>query len=109
MSRRKAQVPSLADTLAKGFAELKSEDEDIPPSQEVIVAPEVQEVVDEEQLSTPEYGGPTQHVAQQSSFIVSSKKADQPLQEDSEQPKSEEVEILERPSSSIGDDFDVEW
>jgi hypothetical protein len=31
MSRRKPEVPSLADALAKGFAELKKDDENALP------------------------------------------------------------------------------
>ena len=36
MSRRKAEVPSLADALAKGFADLKAGEEETPPVEEVI-------------------------------------------------------------------------
>ena len=108
MSRRKADVPSLADALAKGFADLKAGEEETSPVEEV---PETTEVIEKEveAVSKPEYGRPTQHVAEQSSFVVSAKGADQSPEQDSQQPESEKVEILDRPSTSIGDDFDVEW
>ena len=109
MSRRKAQVPSLADTLAKDFAELNAEEGEKQSSKEVIAAPEKLEEAPQEPVLPLDYSGPTQHVAQQSSFVVTAKKPDQPSEPDPEQSKAENIEILDRPSTSIGDDFDVEW
>lgn len=108
MSRRKAEVPSLADALAKGFADLKAGEEETPPVEEVIKTTEVIEKEDEA-VSKPEYGRPSQHVAEQTSFVVSGKGTDQLPEPDSQQPEPEKVKILDRPSTSIGDDFDVEW
>ena len=108
MSRRKAEVPSLADALAKGFADLKAGEEETPPVEEVIKTTEVIEK-EVEAVSKPEYGRPSQHVAEQTSFVVSGKGTDQSSEPDSQQPEPEKVEILDRPSTSIGDDFDVEW
>lgn len=105
MSRRKAHVPSLAETLAKGFAELKADNEQTPPLEEVEAVLEVQE----ESFSKPDYRGATQHVAQESSFVVPAKKVETPPQEKEELPEPEKVEILDRPTTSLGDDFDVEW
>ena len=109
MSRRKTQAPSLADALAKGFAELNAVDEEQSPSNEVVDTQEVQEKVIDEHLPLPDYSGPTQHVAQKTSFVVRGKETDPPIQEESEQSEPKKVEILDRPSTSIGDDFDVEW
>lgn len=109
MSRRKVQAPSLADALAKGFAELKADDEQTLPSTQESAAPEVQEAVIDEPVSAPDYSGPTQHVAQKNSFVVRGKETDQSREDASEQSESTKVQILDRPSTSIGDDFDVEW
>jgi len=109
MSRRKAQVPTLADTLAKGFADLKSEEGEKQSPDEVVVAPEVLEEMPQELVIPLDYSGPTQHVAQQSSFVVTAKKRDQATEPDSQQPEPDKAKILDRPSTSIGDDFDVEW
>ncbi len=109
MSRRKVHVPTLADAMAKDFAELNSDTEQSSPTVEKDGVPEVEKVVQKEPESKPDYRGPTQHVAQQNSFVVNMKRADEKSQENIEQPTPKKVEILDRPSTSIGDDFDVEW
>ena len=108
MSRRKAEVPSLADALAKGFADLKAGEEETQSVEEIVKTTEVIEK-EVEVVSKPEYGRPSQHVAEQTSFVVSGKATDQLPEPDSQQPEPEKVKILDRPSTSIGDDFDVEW
>jgi hypothetical protein len=93
MSRKKPEVPSLADALAKGFAELNTDDDNSSPVEEV---PEV----------------PAQHKAEENSFIVNTNTPTQTSTNDeefTEKPESKEIEILEKPSTSFGDDFDVEW
>ena len=109
MSRRKAHIPSLADALAKDFAELKNDTEHSSPTVEKDGVPEAEKVVQKESESKPDYRGPTQHVAQQNSFVVNVKRADETSQEKLEQPTPKKAEILDRPTTSIGDDFDVEW
>ena len=109
MSRRKAQVPTLADTLAKGFADLKAEEGEKQSQEEVVVTTEVLEEIPREPVIPLDYSGPTQHVAQQSSFVVTAKKPDQASEPDSEQPEPEKAKTLDRPSTTIGDDFDAEW
>ena len=113
MSRRKPATPTLADALAKGFANLKTDDANTPSIEEVSKESEQQEPVAEaEPLSEPQYGRPTQHVGQESSFIVDAKKQEKPSTEAEdvvEQVVSKQVEILEKPSTTLGDDFDVEW
>jgi len=60
MSRRTPEVPSLADALAKGFADLNPDDENPSSFEEILEIPEVQESVDIEPPSKPQYGRPTQ-------------------------------------------------
>ena len=110
MSRRKTEVPSLANALAKGFADLKADEVETPTVEEV---PENIEVIEQEvePAPKPEYGRPSQHIAEQSSFVVSAKKqiaSDRDV-EDTEKPEVHQVKILDRPSTTIGDDFDVAW
>ena len=82
MSRRKPATPTLADALAKGFANLKTDDANTPSIEEVSKEPEQPEPVTEtEPLSKPQYGRPTQHVSQESSFIVNAKKQEKPSAE----------------------------
>ena len=113
MSRRKPAAPTLADALAKGFENLKSDDSNPSSVEELSEEPEQQEpVIESEPLSKPQYGRPAQHVGQQSSFVVNAKKQEKPSIESEkvvEQAVSKQVEILDKPSTSIGDDFDVEW
>jgi len=112
MSRRKSEVPSLADALAKGFAELKTEEENSLPLDEVPVPPEVVEPIEAEPSQKPQYGRPAQHKGQESSFIVT---PDMPIDsaindaEVTEKVELPVVEVLDKPSTSLGDDFDVEW
>ena len=125
MSRRKPEVPSLADALAKGFADIKKDDtnpspvEEIPQVPEVLGVPETPESTDIELPSKPQYGRPAQHRAEESSFIVNANTPTQASEngeetsgnneETTEKTESQTVEVLEKPSSTLGDDFDVEW
>jgi hypothetical protein len=115
MSRKKPEVPSLADALAKGFAELNTDDDNSSPVEEVPEVPEVSEVQespDIESPSKPQYGRPAQHKAEENSFIVNTNTPTQTSTNDeefTEKSESKEIEILEKPSTSFGDDFDVEW
>tara|TARA_B110000483_G_scaffold225433_1_gene285058 strand:- start:115 stop:480 length:366 start_codon:yes stop_codon:yes gene_type:complete len=112
MSRRKAEVPSLADALAKGFSELKTAEENPLPSEEVSVIPDVQESIEVESSQKPQYGRPTQHKGQESSFVFTPDTPSESVNTDAEVTKKAErpvVEILDKPSTSLGDDFDVEW
>jgi len=125
MSRRKPEVPSLADALAKGFADIKKDDtnpspvEEIPQVPEVLGVPETPESTDIELASKPQYGRPAQHRAEESSFIVNANTPTQASEngeetsgnneETTEKTESQTVEVLEKPSTTLGDDFDVEW
>jgi hypothetical protein len=106
------EVPSLADALAKDFADLNPDDENPSSVEEILEIPEVQESVDIEPLSKPQYGRPTQHKGQEGSFTVNANKSTETSSNDeeiTEQSDSPGVEILDKPSTSLGDDFDVEW
>ena len=112
MSRNKSEVPSLADALAKGFADLNTDDENSASVVEIPEVSEVQDSADIEPPSEPQYGRPTQHRAEEKSFIVNTNTPTQTSNNDeeiTEKPESQEIEILEKPSTSFGDDFDVEW
>ena len=112
MSRRTPEVPSLADALAKGFADLNPDDENPSSVEEILEIPEVQESVDIEPPSKPQYGRPTQHKGQEGSFTVNANESTETSSNDeeiTEQPNPPEVEILDKLSTSLGDDFDVEW
>ena len=107
MNRSGRELPSLEETLAKGFASMHSEDEST-----VVEQPEEVQVEQEpaEPVVKTDYSKPTQLVETRSSFTVSSvqPKADSDLDDD-ESPADSSVEVLDKPSSTIGDDFDVEW
>ena len=107
MNRSGRELPTLEDALAKGFASMKAEDEsvvdEVPQEQLVQTKPE-------EPVVAPDYSKPTQAVERRTSFTVAQTSSNTTLQpsEASVQPKVA-VEILEKPSSTLGDDFDVQW
>ena len=112
MSRRKPEVPSLADALAKDFAELKKGEENPLPSEEIPGSPEVLELVEIDPSQKPQYGRPAQHKGQESSFVFTPDTPTKPITEDvevTEKIASPVIEILDKPSAALGDDFDVEW
>jgi len=112
MSRRKPEVPSLADALAKGFAELKKDEESSLPVDEEPESLEVQESIEIEPSQKPQYGRPAQHKGQESSFVFTPDVATESVNNDAElttKVESPVVEILDKPSAALGDDFDVEW
>ena len=112
MSRRKPEVPSLADALAKGFAELKKDDENALPLDDEPIVTEVQESNEIDPSQKPQYGRPAQHKGQESSFVFTPETtpSSENLESDViEKPDSPRVEVLDKPSTSLGDDFDVEW
>lgn len=107
MNRSGRQLPSLEDTLAKGFASMHSEEETVEAEQ-----PEEIHVQQEpaEPAVKPDYSKPTQLVENRSSFTVSSAQkvpATEPADDETAAPDA--VEVLEKPTSTLGDDFDVEW
>lgn len=112
MSRRKPEVPSLADALAKDFAELKKGEENPLPSEEIPGSPEVLELVEIDPSQKPQYGRPAQHKRQESSFVFTPDTPTESVNGDAElieEVESPVVEILDKPSTALGDDFDVEW
>ena len=107
MNRSGRELQSLEDTLAKGFASMHSEEETVEVEQ-----PEEIHVQQEptEPAVKPDYSKPTQSVENRSSFTVSSaQKASTAEPADAATTALEAVEVLEKPTSTLGDDFDVEW
>jgi hypothetical protein len=107
MNRSGRDLPSLEDTLAKGFASMHSEDEST-----VVEQPEEVQVQQEPVAPavTPDYSKPTQLVENRSSFTVSSVQSEAESDADDEESAAESsIEVLDKPTSTLGDDFDVEW
>lgn len=107
MSRHPKQPPSLEDALAKGFSELKIGEanlsEVLPPSSDEEIQP-----LPTEQHPI-EYNKKYEAVEQREEFVVAT-----PVHT-KEEPAAEEVmpsspsPVMEQASTSIGDEFDVEW
>ncbi len=59
---------------------------------------------------TPDYSKPTQLVENRSSFTVSSVQSEAESDADDDESAAESsIEVLDKPTSTLGDDFDVEW
>ena len=106
MSKHHSKVPSLEDALKTGFSELKVgeaniknlENETPPPSHEVV--PAQRPIL---------YNQKFEAVEDRAEFVVNT-----PVQSDQNTPKdlkksSVGVEVIDKASSAIGDDFDVDW
>ena len=106
MSKHHSKVPSLEDALKTGFSELKvgeaniknPENETPVPSQEAV--PAQQPIL---------YNQKFEAVEDRAEFVVNT-----PVQSNQSTPKppkdsSAGVEVVDEASSSIGDDFDVDW
>ena len=107
MNRSGRELPSLEDALAKGFASMHSEDEST-----VVEQPEEVQVQQEPvaPVVTPDYSKPTQLVENRSSFTVSSVQSEAESDADDDESAAESsIEVLDKPTSTLGDDFDVEW
>jgi len=128
-------IPNLEDALASGFAELKIGERNIkssePKKEQAIEAPssETQPTI----ASEPKYGYKIDAVESRESFVVKPNSATtetkqglditSPAEEEriaqekarleaealALQPQKPKQEIKDKPSSTIGDDFDVAW
>ncbi len=128
-------IPNLEDALASGFAELKIGERNIkssePKKEQAIEAPssETQPTA----ASEPKYGYKIDAVEPRESFVVKPNSATtetkqglditSPAEEEriaqekarleaealAQQPQKPIQEIKDKPSSTIGDDFDVAW
>ena len=108
MNRRQREVPTLEDALAKGFAAMQGEEEDEPKTKPV--AKQEPDAVNISPSPTEtDYRPPTQAAERRTTFSVTP--STKPLKEGeaAQDNVSDTVEVLEKPSSTIGDDFDVEW
>jgi len=127
-------IPNLEDALASGFAELKIGESKIKssePKEQTIEAPssETQPTI----ASEPKYGYKIDAVEPRESFVVKPNSATletkrglditSPAEEEriamenarleaealAQQPQKPKQEIKDKPSSTIGDDFDASW
>ena len=89
---------TLEAIMAKGFAAMKTIDEDAPEEQ--TESEEVNQVV---KFDEPEFRGKRDIVENRSEIIMPKREA--PVEEE---PVSKD-EVLAKPSSEFGDDIDVEW
>jgi hypothetical protein len=107
MSRHQKQPPSLEDALAKGFSELKIGEANLPE----VTLPAVTEdgqppPVEQHPI---EYNKKYEAVEQREEFVVAT-----PVQTNADPATEERLPhqpspVLEQASTSIGDEFDVEW
>ena len=135
MSVHGNDLPSLEDALASGFAELKIGERNIkssePKKEQAIEAPspETQPTI----ASEPKYGYKIDAVESRESFVVEPNSSTletkgglditSPAEEEriamekarleaealAQQPQKPKQEIKDKPSSTIGDDFEVAW
>lgn len=89
---------TLEAIMAKGFATMKTIDEDAPEEQT-----EIEEVNQVVKFDEPEFRGKRDIVENRSEIIMPKREA--PVEE---KPVSKD-EVLAKPSSEFGDDIDVEW
>lgn len=102
-----SDTPNLDDILARDFAELKVGEANI----EVETTPEVE--VSEETVATQPivYNQRIDSVEDRASFTVEAPKPTKATSasEEDEQEMAPVQEVLKTPTSTLGDDFDVEW
>lgn len=104
MSRHPKRTPSLEDALEKGFSELKVGESNLMPV-EPNVAPE--EANSEGQPTQPIlYNQKFEAVEDREEFVVSNPVVPA---ESTEEEAKKVIDIVNEASSSIGDEFDVEW
>ena len=108
MNRRQKEVPTLEDALAKGFAVMQGEEEE-PSKTPPLSNLESEDSVETVTQSKPDYRPPTQPVEHRTTFTVGPSSNPQTGDDKSTKQESNATEVLEKPSSTIGDDFDVEW
>jgi len=107
MSRHQKQPPSLEDALAKGFSELKIGEANLPEATPPVLTEESQPVPSEQHPI--EYNKKYEAIENREEFVVAT-----PVHTKAE-PAPEEAlphqpsPVLEQASTSIGDEFDVEW
>ena len=89
---------TLEAIMAKGFATMKTIDEDAPEEQK-----EIEEVNQVVKFDEHEFRGKRDIVENRSEIIIPKREA--PVEEE---PVSKD-EVLAKPSSEFGDDIDVEW
>jgi hypothetical protein len=135
MSVHGNDLPSLEDALASGFAELKIGESKINTSEPINEQPidNSDQEIQPTSASEPKYGYKIDAVEPRQSFVVKPNSATletkgglditSPAEEDrvaqekarleaealAQQPQKPQQEVKDKPSSTIGDEFDVAW
>ena len=133
MSVHGNDLPSLEDALASGFAELKIGESKINTSEPINEQPidNSDQEIQPTSASEPKYGYKIDAVESRQSFVVKPNSATletkgglditSPAEEDrvaqekarlealEQQPQKPQQEVKDKPSSTIGDEFDVAW
>ena len=133
MSVHGNDLPSLEDALASGFAELKIGESKINTSEPINEQPidNSDQEIQPTTASEPKYGYKIDAVESRQSFVVKPNSATMetkqgieiisPAEEEriaqekarlealAQQPQKPQQEVKDKPSSTIGDEFDVAW
>lgn len=91
--RRPDEEPNLVDAIAKGFTEMKKLDESQP-------LPESSSKKEEVIPEMPAFRGKRDVEESRQEFVIKGEEKEE------SQPQ---VEVKEKPDSTLGDDFDVAW
>ena len=106
MSRHNKQAPSLEDALAKGFSELKVGEANLPKMN----TQEVEKERQEEPIARPiEYNKTYEAVEDREEFVVPPPTQMKAVKSESTDVSKQTTPVSEQASSTIGDEFDVEW
>ena len=106
MRRHNKQAPSLEDALAKGFSELKVGEANLPKMN----TQEVEKEPQEEPIARPiEYNKTYEAVEDREEFVVSPPTQMKAVKSESTDVSKQTTPVSEQASSTIGDEFDVEW
>ena len=106
MSRQNKQAPSLEDALAKGFSELKIGEANLPKMDAKEVTEESQKEIIVRQV---EYNKVYEAVEDREEFVVSPPVQTKAVKSESADVKEETISVPQQASSTIGDEFDVDW
>ena len=109
MKRAPTDEPNLDDILARDFAELKVGETNLTPT----APPKEGEMKEEKavQSTVPTvYNQRINAVEDREAFAVAAPAASATSQtDDEEKPEPAKQEVLKEPTSTLGDDFDVDW
>jgi len=101
-----SDTPNLEDTLSRDFAAMLGQEEN------TVSEVAVKEGGEETQPTPTRHGvfqQPIHAVEERSSFAVKAPVAESKPEEENERPPTPAVDVKNTPTSTFGDDFDVEW